>query len=162
MADLPRQTSCPATKIRSGNWHNLFGLFHGLSYNLSMFYFLGNYTLSVMTCIVEAFVAMVLSSLNNKESVLYSKIVCTCVWCHIKQTIVICQLTCCSLTVSLSTSWTSAIFIQYLRVHRCRSGFSKLDICEGWSFWTATFNSDIQLSVYSCSLFYTCVRLLLC
>ena len=32
-------------------------------------------------------------------------------------------------------------------------GMSKLDFCEGESFPTAIFNSDTQLSVYSCACF---------
>ena len=39
----------------------------------------------------------------------------------------------------------------------CRE-ISKLDLCEGGSFSTAIFNSDIQLSVYSISCFtYICL-----
>ena len=33
----------------------------------------------------------------------------------------------------------------------------KLDLCEGGSFSTAIFNSDIQLSVYSFLLLYICL-----
>ena len=39
-----------------------------------------------------------------------------------------------------------------------QQNIAKLDLCEGGSYSTAIFNSDIQLSVYSCSCFISVCR----